>query len=146
MLAKYYRFRVYNATKTPLVYANGARVEITWIPWKLVAGTLTYGSEVKQNTVFLNTGGTIAAYGQAEGSVVDNSSDLNLGLNGTFRVITDGLTELGSVQLFMETSSDNTVWPSDANQFKITSLEEVKVLPVKTTSLDAVNTTNFEVF
>ena len=145
MLAKYYRFRVYNATKTPLVYASGARVEITYIPWKLAAGgVLEYAAEVKQNTVFLNTGETIAAYGQTEGAVIDNSSDLNLGLKGTLRVTINGITELGHIRLYLETSSDNTIWPSDLTGFKLGQLEELKEMAIRTTTTGIIGAANFE--
>jgi len=145
MLAKYYRFRVYNATKTPLVYASGARVEITYIPWKLAAGgVLEYGTEVKQNTVFLNTAETIAAYGQSEGTVIDNSSDLNIGLKGTLRVTINGITEIGHIHLYIETSTDNVVWPSDQTGFKLGQLEELKTMTIKTTTTGIIGAANFE--
>ncbi len=145
MLAKYYRFRIYNATKTALVYANGAQIEVTFIPWKVGVGSvLEYGTEVKQNTAFLNTGETIAAHGQTEGAIIDNSSDLYIGLNGTIKVITNGITELGHIRLYVETSSDGVVWPSDVTGFKVTSLEELKELVIKTKVTNIVNMTNFE--
>ena len=54
MLAKYTRFRVLNSTDQTLTYNDGARIEVTFIGWKYVSGVLTYASEVKQNTDFLN--------------------------------------------------------------------------------------------
>ena len=109
--------------------------------------TASYGSEVKQNTDFLNAGETIAAYGESEGPIVDNSSDLYIGLSsGTFRIVADGATEIGSYELFIETSSDNSVWPSDMLGFKITHLVKVaEINIVTTTSEDQSYATNFEV-
>ena len=146
MLAKYMRFRVLNDTDQTLTYANDARVEVTYIGWKYTNGVLVYASEVKQNTDFLNTGETIAADGEAEGAVIDNSSNLYAGMHGTFRVIADQTSTDGTVYLFKEESTDNSVWPSDAADFDINlHMDFVAAIPFSTDAADEDAMVNFRI-
>ena len=146
MLAKYMRFRVLNSTDQTFTYNNDARVEVTYIGWKYVSGVLTYASEVKQNTDFLNTGETIAAAGEAEGAVIDNSSNLYAGMNGTFRVIADATSTDGTFYLFKEESTDNTVWPSDAADFDIElHMDFVAAIALSTDAVDEDAMVNFRI-
>jgi len=146
MLPKYYRFRVYNSTKSVMTYNNGARISVSWVPWKVATGpTLEYGSAVTQNTVFLNSGEAVAAHAETEGTVIDNSSDLDYGVHGTFRVIFDTIVEEDYIYLYLETSTDNVTWPSDQLGFKITQLEELAKIKVETSTVDQSLATNFEI-
>lgn len=146
MLAKYYRFHVYNDTDQTLTYNDGARIEVKWIPWKMTSGAMAYGSEVSQTTDFLNTGQTVAAQNSVEGAVVDNSSDLNIGLKGTFYVQADASSTDGDVVLYMEESTDNSRWPSDLDDFDVTmDCIAVATLTLSTDAADEDRAVNFEV-
>jgi len=143
MLPKYFRFRVLNDTDQTLTYNNGARITVSWIPWKIASGVLSYGSEVSQAADFLDSGETLAADGEAEGAVKDNSSDLYWGLHGTFEVTADANSTDGTVYLYLETSTDNTVWPSDQADFEITDLIMVCALDLSTDAEDEDRAKNF---
>ena len=104
MLAPYFRFRVLNSTDQTLTYDDGARISVKWVPWKFTSGARVDGSAVTQNTDFLNTGESIAAAAESEGAVVDNTTDLNLGLKGIFEVTADLTSTDGTVYLYMEES------------------------------------------
>jgi len=119
MLGKYFRFRVLSDLDLTLTYNDGAVIEVTWIPWKFSSGDRSNGAEVKHNSDFLTTGETLAAAAETEGAVVDNSSDLYLGLNGTFRVVADLTSTDGTMYLYVEESTDNSIWPSDQADFDI---------------------------
>jgi len=146
MLAKYWRLHVYNDTDQTLTYADGARVSVRMMPWKLSSGDLSYGTVITDDTVFLNTGETIAVGGSAEGTVQDNSSNLYYGIKGYFEVTADLTSTDGTVYLFLEESdADGTDWPSDQADFDVQ--EDCRLVAVLTMSTDAVDEprgTNFE--
>ena len=147
MLAKYYRFHVLNSTDQTLTYDSAARISVSYIPYKFVAGVLTYAEMVTDAAAFLTTGGSIAATVSAEGTVVDNSTNLYLGLcSGLFKVIADVDSTDGTIYLYIEESPDNTNWPSDQADFNLT--EDCRMIAALTLSTDAedeARACNFEV-
>lgn len=118
MLPKYYRLRVLNSTDQTLTYDNAARVNVRMSPWKLVSGAVSYGTTITDDLGF-DAGETIAAAGESEGDVQDNTSNLYWGINGFFEVIADVSSTDGTVYLYLEESDDNTNWPSDGADFDI---------------------------
>jgi hypothetical protein len=59
MLPAYYRFRVLNKTDQILTFANGARVTVKGIPWKMTAGAMAQGSAISDTTSILDTAETL---------------------------------------------------------------------------------------
>jgi len=147
MLAKYYRFHVLNSTDQTLTYDNAARISVSYIPYKFTAGVLTYATMVTDAAAFLTTAGSIAAAVSAEGTVVDNSTNLYLGLcSGLFKVIADVDSTDGTAYLYLEESPDNTNWPSDQADFDLTQdLRMIAALAMSTDAVDEGRATNFEV-
>ena len=144
MLAKFWRLRILNSTDQILTYANAARVNVRMMPWKLVAGVLTYDTVITDDMGF--TSGTIAVGGESEGDVQDNSVNLYYGIKGYFEVIADVTSTDGEVYLYLEESdADGSDWPSDQTDFDID--EDLKLVAVLTLSTDAVDESrgiNFE--
>ena len=143
MLAKYWRLRgKWDADQT-LTYDNGARIDISMIPWKLVSGALSYGSEISDDLGF-GSGDTIADGGEDEGSVNDNSSNLYWGIQGTLDMIADQNSTDGTYYLYLEESPDNSVWPSDQEDFDCEKdLRLVSTLEFSTDAEDEGRATNF---
>jgi hypothetical protein len=145
MLAKYYRFRVLSALDETLTYNNDARVNLRFLPWKLNSGALVYGAAITDDFGF-GAGDTIAAAGQEEGSVIDNTSNLYLGGKGFFKVIADVSGTDGIMYLYMEESDDNSNWPSDQADFDITTdMILVCALTMSTDAVDEGRAKNFEI-
>lgn len=143
MLAKFWRLRVINSTDSILTYADGARVNVRMMPWKLVTGTVTYGTVITDDMGF--TVGTIAIDGESEGDVQDNSSNLYYGIKGYFEVIADLSGTDGTVYLYLEESdADGADWPSDQAEFEIADLIFVAALPMSTDAVDEARGINFE--
>lgn len=142
MLPKFYRFRCLWEADQTLTYANGARVEIDVQPWKMTsAGALSYGTLIEDNFGF--TSGTIVDDGQVESSVIDNTSNLHLGFEGTLKVIADVDSTDGTMTLFIEKSDLNDKWPSDLADFDIQDLVPICVLPMSTDAEDEGRAKNF---
>ncbi|MBN2401977.1 MAG: hypothetical protein JXN64_06235 [Spirochaetes bacterium] len=144
MLARYWRLRLKWDADQTLTYDNGARVDISIIPWKLSSGALSYGSEISEDLGF-GAGETIADEGEVEGTVVDNTSNLYLGFKGILEMTADANSTDGYAYLYIEESADNTQWPSDADDFDITDLKLLAVLPFTTDAEDENRMVNFEV-
>jgi len=121
MLPEFYRFRVVNNTDQTLTYDNAARVELHITPWKMTSGAMAQGTIISDTTDFLNTGETIAAAAAVEGAVYDNTTNLHIGFTGTFYVKADANSTDGTVDLYMEWSTDNSRWPSDLADFDVTT-------------------------
>lgn len=91
MLAQKYLFSVRNDSGED-ISADNAKV---WAQgWKFASGDVSYGTEVE---VFSNE--LLATTVEQDGSEVDNSSNLFLGLNCTFQVTGSG-TPNGTVTVF----------------------------------------------
>jgi len=143
MLPKYYRLRVLNSTDQTLTYDNAARVNVRMSPWKLVSGALSYGTTITDDLGF-DAGETIAAAGESEGDVQDNTSNLYWGINGFFEVIADADSTDGTVYLYLEESDDNTNWPSDAADFDIENhMTLIAALELSTAAVDQDASMNF---
>jgi len=141
MLAKYFRFRVLNSTDQTITYNNAGRIELAWIPWKYTSGAVAIAAEVTQDIIIAD--GSVAAAAEAEGTVVDNSSNLYVGLKGTFRVVADVTSTDGAVYLYLEESTDDTIWPSDQADFEITDLTFVCAVALSTDAEDEGRAKNF---
>ena len=144
MLAKYYRLRMQWVADQTLTYDNAARIAIRMLPWKLVAGVLTYGTVVTEDLGF-GAGETIVTTGEVEGSVVDNTSNLYWGVKGTFQLTADADSTDGTAYLFLEESDDNSTWPSDLADFDCDiDLRLIATLTMSTDAVDETRAVNFE--
>jgi hypothetical protein len=148
-LAKYYRFRIRWDADQTLTYNNGARIALRLSPWKYTsAGALEYGTTIvldDDNWATWGAGNTIADEGQVESDVIDNTSNLYLGLKGYWEMTADANSTDGTAYLYMEESDDNTNWPSDQADFDINDLRFVTTLSFSTTAEDQDRATNFEI-
>ena len=146
MLPKFYRFYIVNNSGDTLTYANAARLEIRTLPWKFDSnGALSYGTVDVDTTALLDTGETIADGIASEGTVIDNTSNKYLGLNGYLECKHDVDTGPDAIiDLYVEHSDDNASWPSDQDDFLA---EEdgiwVAGLAIVTTAVDRTRGTNF---
>lgn len=142
MLAKFWRLRFINETGQTMTYNDGARIAIRAMPWKLSSGNLTYGTVITEDLGF-GAGDTIADDGQEESTVVDNSSNLYWGVNGTFEITHDLDAASGDCKLYLEESDNNGNWPSDSDDFAITDLRLISVLPIDNSDVDKSRSVNF---
>ena len=144
MLVKYWRLRLYWVADQTLTYDSGARIAIRCSPWKFTAGVLTYGTTITEDLGF-GAAETIVTTGEVEGSVVDNTSNLYLGIKGYFEMTADVTSTDGQAYLYLEESDDNTNWPSDQADFNIQAdLRLVAVLGFSTDAVDESRGKNFE--
>ena len=144
MLAPYYRLRLLWDGDQTLTYNNAARVAVDISKWKIDAGDLSYSATLTDDFGF-GAGDTIADDGEAETSVIDNTSDLFWGVKGTFYATADQNSTDGTLYLFLEESQDNTEWPSDADDFDISEdLRLIATLSFSTDAEDESRGTNFE--
>ena len=137
MLPEFYRFRVRNSTDQTFTYDNAARIELHITPWKMTSGAMAQGTIISDTTAFLNTAGTLAAAAETEGGVKTNTSDLFIGFTGTFYCKADVTSTDGTMDLYIEISTDNSRWPSDLADFDITT--DTILLGKLTLSTDAVD-------
>jgi hypothetical protein len=145
MLAKYFRFHVYNDTDQTITYNDGGRIEVEWIPWYYSGGAVAFAAEVSQTTDFLDTGESVAASNAVEGAVVDNSSNVYVGLKGTFYIQADVTSTDGAMYLYLEESTDNARWPSDLDDYDVQEdLIFVTALELTTDAADEDRAVNFE--
>lgn len=143
MLPKFYRFRIKWDADQTLTYNSGARISITFIKWKHVSGILTYSAEGSDAFGFI-AASTLVDEGQLEATIIDNSSDLYWGLRGTLKVIADVSGTDGTMYLYVEESTDNSVWPSDQADFDIDKdLSLVAALQMSTDAEDEGRAINF---
>jgi len=121
MLPEFYRFRVLNSTDQTFTYNNAARIEVHITPWKMTSGAMFQGDLIEDTTSLLDAAGTLAAAAQTEGTVIDNTTNLYMGFTGLFKCIADVNSTDGTMDLYMEWSYDNSLWPSDLADFDITT-------------------------
>lgn len=144
MLAKYWRLRMQWIADQTLTFNNGARIAIRSLPWKLTSGALVYDTVITEDLGF-GAGETIVTTGEVEGSVVDNTTNLYLGIKGYFEMIADADSTDGNAYLFLEESDDNVNWPSDQADFDVDEdLRLISVLNFSTDAVDEDRGTNFE--
>lgn len=142
MLPQYYRLRFINETGQTMTYNDGARIAIRLQEWKLVSGVLTYGTVITEACGF-TTDGTIADDGEAEATVVNNSSNKYWGAHGTFEITHDLDAAVGVVRLYFECSDSDGNWPSDSDDFVITDLRPVKTMAIDNSGVDKSRSCNF---
>ena len=142
MLGKFWRLRFINETGQTMTYDDGARIAIRVMPWKMLAGVLTYGSVIMEDLGF-GAGETIVDDGEVEGTVVNNSVNLFWGAHGTFEITHDLDAAAGVCRLYMEFSDNDGNWPSDSDDFEISDLIQVAVLPIDNSGLDKSRSVNF---
>lgn len=135
VLPKYWRLRVLNSTDQTLTYDNAARVSVIMTPWKMTSGAMAYGTNITDDTAFLNTGGSIAVDAESEGTIQDNTSNLYIGIKGIFEITADVTSTDGTIYLYLEESPDNTNWPSDQADFDCS--EDLILVATLTLSTDA---------
>lgn len=142
MLGKFWRLRMINETGQTMTYDGAARIAIRVMEWKMVSGVLTYGTVITEDLGF-GASETIADNGEVEGTVVDNSSNLYWGAHGTFLVLHDLDAAVGVCRLYLEFSDADGNWPSDSDDFVITDLIQVAVLPIDNSAADKSRSVNF---
>lgn len=120
MLSAYWRLRVRNSTDQTITYDAAGRLNVVVTPWKMTSGAMAQGANITDD-IGLGAGGSIAAAAELEGDVQDNTSNLYIGFTGYFQVVADVTSTDGTVDLYMEVSADNSVWPSDQADFDITA-------------------------
>lgn len=118
MLGKNYKFHIVNNLGSDMDLSSNSSneiIQLNFTPWKFdSSGALVYGSEIAK---------TFSASDVADGvsfefSETDNGTDLNLGLVGEFNYLTDDASADGTVDLYIEDSTDGgTTYPSDAADF-----------------------------
>lgn len=142
MLPQYYNLRFINETGQTMTYNDGARIAIRLQEWKLVSVGITYGTVITEAMGF-TTDGTIADDGELEATVVNNSSNKYWGAFGTFEITHDLDAASGQCRLYFEGSDSNGNWPSDSDDFVITDLIQVAVLPIDNSGVDKSRSVNF---
>ncbi len=142
MLAKFWRIRMINETGQIMTFADGARIAIRAMGWKISSGNLTYGTVITETLGFGS--GTIANNGEVESAVVDNSSNLFWGINGTFEITHDLDAAVGQCKLYLEYSDNDGNWPSDSLDFVIGDLILIAVLEIDNSAVDRSRSVNFE--
>lgn len=137
MLSEFYRWRIVNNTDQTFTYDSDARIEVHVTPWKMTSGAMAQGTIISDTTAFLNTGETLTATSETEGTVIDNTANLFIGFTGTFYGKADVTSTDGTLDLYMEISTDNSRWPSDMADFDID--EDLILLAKLNFSTDAVD-------
>lgn len=137
MLPEFYRFRVVNSTDQTFTYNNDARIEVHITPWKMTSGAMAQGTIISDTTDFLNAGETLTANSETEGAAHDNTTNLFIGFTGTFYGKADATSTDGTLDLYMEMSTDNSRWPSDMEDFDVD--EDLILLAKLNFSTDAVD-------
>lgn len=144
MLAKYYRLRGVNNTGQTMTYDSGARIAIRLSPWKISSGALAFTTTITEDLGFSATE-TIVDGGEVEGSVNNNTSNLDFGVKGYAEITHDLATADGSFDIYLEESDDNVNWPSDQASFDVTKhMRLVAVLSVVNDAVDEDSGVNFE--
>lgn len=140
MLAAFWRLRMIQETGQTMTYADAARIAIRVQEWKLVNGVLTRNSVITENLGFGS--GTIADDGEVEGAVVTNTDNW-WGAHGIFQVLHDLDAAVGQCRLYFEFADSDGNWPSDSDDFVITDLIPVSVLPIDNSGVDKSRSKNF---
>lgn len=151
MLGKFWRLRMINATGQTMTFNLGSRIAIRVMGWKMSSGELTYGTVIQEDLDFdagrsiINGVDIMDDSSIVESVVVDNSSTLLWGVNGTFTVTHDHTDADGECKLYLEYSDSDDNWPSDTDDFKITDLTLICALPIANTGEDKSRSKNFEI-
>ena len=146
MLPKTFRFVAVNNTGQSLVFDSLARLSVTYEAWKFnSSGALVYASEVTTGLDTFGSGETITDGSASDfGTNQDNSSNLNLGINGTFEVTQPNNSADGSVDLYYEYSTDGgTDFPGNRPEVDIEA--ELTLVATITFAASGVKATNFSI-
>lgn len=126
MLAREFKFHFVNNLGVDMdLSSNSAneKIEVNFKKWKFTSGALVYNTE----DALTFSASDVADGVSAEFTADDNSSDLHLGLHGEMNVLTDDASASGTVDLYVEFSTDGgTTYPSDAADF----VPEEDLIPV----------------
>ena len=120
------------------------KIEVNYKKWLITtSGALEYDSE----TALTYTAADVADGGSAELTADDNSTDLDWGAHGEINVLTDDASADGTVDLYVEWSTDGgTTYPSDAADFDpVADLLLVATLNIAGDGACYKRSTNFEV-
>lgn len=143
MLPKFYRFRCLWTADQTLTFDNAARVNLRANPWKFGSGgALEYDTVITDDFDF-GAGETIVTTGQVESAVINNSSNLYLGLHGFLEVIADVSGTDGTMKLYVEWSDADANWISDEADFDILDMRLLRVLTMSTNAVDEGRAVNF---
>lgn len=135
MLGAYFNFKVVNNTDQTFTYDNAARIQFFYRPWKMTNGAMAIGSEVSA-TPFLSPGESVAAAGSVNCTAIDNTSDLNIGFTGTLYGKADQNSTDGTLDLYIQQSTDNSRWPTDGTDSAIAHLKQIGSLEFSTDAED----------
>jgi len=110
-----YRFRIENQMGATIEFsADGANntFDIQMMGWKFDSnGVLVYSSEIE---VFADPSADLSDTAAAEGAVIDNGTNLFLGIHCVATFVTD-CAVAGRIDIYFEHATDGgTVFPSDA--------------------------------
>lgn len=147
MLGQHFKFHIVNNLGLDMdLDSNSANevIQINWLAWKLnSSGALTWDAE--ETRTF--TTSDIADGVSFEFAAKDNSSDLFVGLVGEMNYLTDDASAAGTVDLYVEYSTDGgTIYPSDAADFiAIEDLLHVAILNIAGDGAGYKRSINFEV-
>ncbi len=147
MLPKYWRLVAKNKTGQDLNYDSGARLAIRYAPWKRdPSGALVEGAEASDDFGF-GAGDTIvdASWKSMDASgagYIDNSSNKYEGIYGQLDVTADNASASGTVELFVEFSTNASNWPSDDAADPDTSgdVDQHLIGPIASVSLNGADT------
>jgi hypothetical protein len=147
MLAQDYKFHFVNNLGVDMdlsTNSSAEKIDLDLMAWKRnSSGALVYGSEV--NLAY--SAADIADGGSAEFTGQDNSSNLQEGVHGIVRVETDDATASGTVDIFVEWTTDGgTTFPSDAADFDCEQdAEHVCSVPIVGDGAGYVRSRSFEI-
>lgn len=147
MLAKYWRLLMLNSSGQELAYdgnSHAGRIAIRVSPWKFSSGVKVDGTVITDDLGFGGSD-TLADAAYIAGAVHNNTTDKFLGATGnTFKVTHNVDAADGVMRLYIETCDDDTSnWPSDADDFVITDLTQVCVLPMDPSAVNKSRSKNF---
>ena len=142
MLPKFYRFRILWEADQTLTFNNDARIEIDVQTWKMDGDALEYGTLIEDDFGFV-AGQSMADDAERESDVYDNTARLDMGFEGTLKVIADQDSTDGTMSLFLEKSDLDAKWPSDEADFDIQDLVPICQLPMSTDAVDEGRAKNF---
>ena len=130
MLANYWRLHLlWTDADQSIIWDNDGRIEVDITVWKISSGDRAVITAFSDTFSFV-TGQTIANDGERETTVRNNLTDEGYGVEGQLIVTASEASTDGIAYLFLEKSTDDSNWPSDADQFVITELPQIAAAPM----------------
>lgn len=147
MLPKWWKLHMLNSSGQLLSFDGDSfagRIAIRISPWKFSSGAKVDGSVIEDDLGFIASG-TLANGASIAGAAHNNTSDKFLGASGnTFKVTHNVDAASGVMRLFIEyCDEDGSTWPSDADDFVVTQLTQIAVLPMDPSAVNKSNSINF---